>query len=221
MRQLFDKLESPVATNLVASFEGTTADMAPAVLPDLYRGEPVTVAAKLGAMKGVLKISGVIDGKPWETRVSLKDAEPGKGISKLWARRKVTDAEVARSLSQITEEEADARVLALGLDHQLVTSQTSLVAVDKTPSRPAGAPLLRTDLPLNLPAGWDFDVLFGGARHGADKAQADADQQVAELDLPQTATDAPMLIVLGLGLMGLSLALGAGGWFLANRRKAA
>lgn len=223
MRQLFDKLESPVATNLAVVFEGTDADLAPAVLPDLYRGEPITVAARVGAMKGALRISGMIDGKPWEARISLKDAEAGKGISKLWARRKVTDAEVARSLAQISEEEADARVLKLGLDHQLVTSQTSLVAVDKTPSRPAGTPLARADLPLNLPAGWDFDVLFGGARHpGADgQADADADQQVAGLDLPQTATDGPMLVMIGLGLLALGGLLGTGGWVLSERRKAA
>jgi Ca-activated chloride channel family protein len=223
MRRLFDKLESPVATNLTAVFEGTDADLAPSVLPDLYRGEPVTVAAKVGAMKGALRISGVIDGKPWETRISLKDAEDGKGVSKLWARRKVTDAEVARSLAQITEEEADARVLKLGLDHQLVTSQTSLVAVAKTSARPAGEPLARADLPLNLPAGWDFDVLFGGARHpGADgQADAEADQQAAGLDLPQTATDGPMLVLVGLGLLVLGGVLGAGGWILSNRRPAA
>jgi Ca-activated chloride channel family protein len=223
MRQLFDKLESPVATNLTATFEGTEADLAPSALPDLYRGEPVTVAAKVGAMKGTVRISGVIDGKPWETRISLKDAEDGKGISKLWARRKVTDAEVARSLAQITEEEADARVLKLGLDHQLVTSQTSLVAVDKSPSRPAGTPLSRADLPLSLPAGWDFDVLFGGARHpGADgQVDADADQQAASLELPQTATDGPMLVMIGLALLALGSALGAGGWVLSDRRKAA
>ncbi|TCS02032.1 marine proteobacterial sortase target protein [Caulobacter sp. BK020] len=223
MRRLFDKLESPVATNLSVMFEGTEADLAPAVLPDLYRGEPITVAARIGAMRGALRISGVIDGKPWETRISLKNAEAGKGVSKLWARRKVTDAEVARSLAQISEDEADARVLKLGLDHQLVTSQTSLVAVDKTPSRPADAPLTRADLPLNLPAGWDFDVLFGGARHpGADgQAEADADQQVAGLDLPQTATDGPMLVMVGLGLLALGGLLGAGGWILSDRRKAA
>src|SRR6202008_251062 len=103
--------------------------------PDLYRGEPVTVAARLSAVKGSLRISGLIDGKPWETRVALQDAEPGAGISKLWARRKVTDAEVARSLGQIDAAEADARVLKLGLDHQLVTSQNSLGAGDKTPPR--------------------------------------------------------------------------------------
>jgi len=222
MRQLFDKLESPVATNLAVAFEGTDADLAPAVLPDLYRGEPITVAARVGAMKGALRISGVIDGKPWETRISLKDAEAGKGISKLWARRKVTDAEVARNLAQISEEEADARVLKLGLDHQLVTSQTSLVAVDRTPSRPAGTPLARADLPLNLPAGWDFDVLFGGARHPGADGDVDADpEQRAGLDLPQTATDGPMLVMIGLRLLALGGLLGAGGWLLAGRRTAA
>lgn len=223
MRQLFDKLESPVATNLTATFEGTDADLAPAGLPDLYRGEPVTVAARVGSMKGSLRIAGLIDGKPWEARIALSDAEAGKGISKLWARRKVTDAEVARSLAQISEEEADARVLKLGLDHQLVTSQTSLVAVDKTPSRPAGTPLTRADLPLNLPAGWDFDALFGEAREaGSDgKTGAEADQAADAVDLPQTATDGPMLVLIGLGLLVLSGALGAGGWALAERRKAA
>jgi len=223
MRQLFDKLENPVATNLTVTFDGTNADLAPAVLPDLYRGEPITVAAKVGAMKGALRISGMIDGKPWETRIPLADAEAGTGISKLWARRKVTDAEVARSLAQITEDEADARVLKLGLDHQLVTSQTSLVAVDKTPSRPAGTPLTRADLPLNLPAGWDFDVLFQGVRHpGADgQADADAETEVAGLDLPQTATDGPLLVMLGLGLLALGGLLGAGGWVLSDRRTAA
>jgi len=221
MRRLFDKLENPVATNLTARFEGADADVAPAVLPDLYRGEPVTLAARVGALRGVLVIGGVIDGQPWETRIPLNDAEAGAGVSKLWARRKITDAEVARSLSQITEEEADARVLKLGLEHRLVTSQTSLVAVDKTPSRPAGAPLERADLPLNLPAGWDFDALFGDCTTGDSPADADANLEVAGLDLPQTATDGPLLVLLGLGLLALGGLLGAGGWVLSDRRRAA
>lgn len=221
MRRLFDKLENPVATNLTARFDGTEADLAPAILPDLYRGEPVTVAAKVEAMQGQLVVRGVIDGQPWEARIPLKDADAGVGISKLWARRKITDAEVARSLQQIPPEEADRRVLELGLAHQLVTSQTSLVAVDKTPSRPPGAPLTRADLPLNLPAGWDFDTLFKGADHPDADGEIDANQKVAGLDLPQTATAGPLLVTLGLALLALSGLLGAGGWTLANRRQSA
>ena len=68
--------------------------------------------------------------------------------------------------ARLTPEEADKRILALALEHHLVTRLTSLVAVDKTPSRPDGARLTRADLPLNLPAGWDFDKVFGTERAG-------------------------------------------------------
>ena len=47
------------------------------------------------------------------------------------------------------------------MKHHLVSRLTSLVAVDVTPSRPAGARLTPADIPLNLPAGWDFDKVFG------------------------------------------------------------
>ncbi len=60
----------------------------------------------------------------------------------------------------MTPEAADAAILRLALDHGLTTRLTSLVATDATPRRPAGA-LARTDLPLNLPAGWDFEAVFG------------------------------------------------------------
>ena len=84
-----------------------------------------------------------------------------RASQKLWARRKISDAEVARTTRQVSPEEADKTILALALQHQLVTRLTSLVAVDKTPSRPEGTPLKLTDLPLNLPAGWDFAKVFG------------------------------------------------------------
>src|SRR5207245_2554360 len=80
----------------------------------------------------------------------LANAAEGKGLSKLWARRKIADAEVARTTRQASPEDADKTILALALEHQLVTRLTSLVAVDKTPSRPEGAPLKVSELPINL-----------------------------------------------------------------------
>src|SRR4029077_15764246 len=127
----------------------------PGVLPDLYRGEPVVLAAKVGSLSGTLEIKGRIGARPWIVRLPAASAAPGRGLSKLWARRKITDAEVARTLGEATPEETDRRVIDLALDHHLVSRLTSLVAVDTTPSRPDGARLSRTELPLNLPAGWD------------------------------------------------------------------
>jgi Ca-activated chloride channel family protein len=48
MRELFGKLESPAVTQLSVTFSDTKADTTPDMLPDLYRGEPLVLAAKLG-----------------------------------------------------------------------------------------------------------------------------------------------------------------------------
>jgi len=161
MRALFEKLESPAATNLMATFSDAQADVTPALLPDLYRGDPVVLTAKLASLSGTLEVKGRVGDRPWAVTLPVASAKEGKGLSKLWARRKVTDAEVGRTLRRLKPEEADAVILALALDHHLVTRLTSLVAVDHTPTRPEGARLSRADLPLNLPAGWDFDKVFG------------------------------------------------------------
>ena len=81
----------------------------------------------------------MIGDRPWVVTLPLANAAEGRGLSKLWARRKIADAEVARTLRQVTPEEADQRILALALEHHLVTRLTSLVAVEQTPSRPDGA----------------------------------------------------------------------------------
>jgi len=162
MRELIDKLESPAVTNLAVRYSGGAFDATPAPLPDLYRGEPVVIAAQVASLSGTLEISGLIGERPWTVSVPVAKAAEGKGLSKLWARRKITDAEMERRHNRITGDEADRRILALALDHHLVSRLTSLVAVDATPSRPQGARLTRADLPLNLPAGWEFDKVFGG-----------------------------------------------------------
>jgi Ca-activated chloride channel homolog len=234
MRALFDKLENPIVTNLTASYSGEM-DATPGLLPDLYRGEPVVLAAKLGTADGTLEIRGLIGDRPWKVTLPVADAAEGKGLSKLWARRKITDAELARTLGQATQEETDKRVLRLALDHHLVSRLTSLVAVDATPSRPAGARLIRAELPLDLPAGWEFDKVFGGERmplpeqtprreNRADGATiqlaANAKSAAAQrpviptvarqsggVTLPKTATDAELRIVFGLLMLALSLIL--------------
>jgi Ca-activated chloride channel family protein len=228
MRALFDKLENPIVTGLTAAYSGE-ADMAPAALPDLYRGEPVVLAAKVSSLARTLAFSGRIGDRPWEVRLPVASAAEGQGLSKVWARRKIADAEVARTLGQATAEETDRRILALALKHHLVSRLTSLVAVDMTPSRPEGAHLSRTELPLNLPAGWDFDKVFGtsgersndpaprredrtdvapGVQLAANAARAvPVVASQAGVVLPQGATDAELRMLIGAALMILSLLL--------------
>ena len=41
----------------------------------------------------------------------LANAAEGKGLSKVWARRKIADAEIARTMRQATPEDADKAIL--------------------------------------------------------------------------------------------------------------
>jgi Ca-activated chloride channel family protein len=222
MRGLFSKLENPAVTGLTAKFSEATADITPAVIPDLYRDEPLVLAAKLDRLSGAVEIKGRIGDRPWSVTLPLANAAEGKGLSKLWARRKISDAEVARTLRQASPEDADKTILALALEHQLVTRLTSLVAVDQTPSRPEGEPLKLAALPINLPAGWDFEKVFGErpklpAQPAERRAEADGRVQVAALKrplpiaapatitLPRTATDAELSMILGAALLAFSL----------------
>jgi Ca-activated chloride channel family protein len=241
MRGLFGKLENPAVTGLSAKFSEAKADLTPLAIPDLYRGEPLVLAARLDKLAGSVEIKGRIGDRPWVVTLPLANAAEGKGLSKLWARRMITDAEVARTLRKITPDDADSAILRLALEHQLVTRLTSLVAVDKTPSRPDGEPLKLTELPVNLPAGWEFAKLFGERQRplpspatpqlqpGERRADADpARIQVAEakralpvlaptpnsVTLPKTATDAELKMIAGSILLALSLIL-----LVFNRRQ--
>jgi Ca-activated chloride channel family protein len=161
MKSLFERLESPAVTGIAASFGDNAADQAPAILPDLYRGEPLVLAARLARPGGTLEIKGMIGEQPWVVTLPLSGAAEGKGISKVWARRRIADAEVAKLLRKLTPADADKAILALALEHHLVSRLTSLVAVDQVIAREPGQPLKRADIPLNLPAGWDFEKVFG------------------------------------------------------------
>ncbi|WP_315778490.1 MULTISPECIES: marine proteobacterial sortase target protein [unclassified Bradyrhizobium] len=233
MRGLFAKLENPAVTALAATFSEASADLTPAVLPDVYRDEPLVLAAKIDRLAGSLQLKGRIGDQPWTITLPLSGAAEGKGLSKLWARRKIGDAEVAQTMRQMTSEEADGAILKLALEHQLVTRLTSLVAVDKTPRRTDGEPLRLAELPINLPAGWDYEKVFGErggmpAMRKDHRAEADGDIQLAALKrpvvpaapatitLPKTATDAELSMLLGLGILMLELI-----WLAALRRRAA
>jgi Ca-activated chloride channel family protein len=167
MRALFNKLERPAITDIKIKFSESGVDYAPKPIPDLYAGETLQIAAKLSTFGGTAEISGLIGDQLWTAKLPLTGAAQATGISKLWARARIADAEVGLATGKISKAMADKQILDLALQHSLVSRLTSLVAVDKTPSRPEGAQLSRTELPLNLPAGWEFDKVFGKAPRDA------------------------------------------------------
>ena len=78
---------------------------------------------------------------------------PTAGVRQLWARRKIAALQ-ATLASGADPAEVRRRVVEVALDHHLVSAYTSLVAVDRTPSRPAGEGLDGQRTPNVHPAGW-------------------------------------------------------------------
>lgn len=221
--RLLDMLRHPAMRDIEVSVNGGTLDLTPRLLPDLYAGEPLVLVGKTARLSGTLTVSGTIGGAPWRQSVDLTTARPSPAIAKLWARRRIDDIEADRASGRMQPGAADEQVAELGIARALVTSQTSLVAIDETPTRPAGQSLVREDLPINLPAGWDFAGLFGGesgaaAARNADTLAARAAEQARGLDLPQTATGFIAVLWQGFALL---LAGSAGLWWQRRRARAA
>ncbi|WP_313539825.1 marine proteobacterial sortase target protein [Sphingomonas sp.] len=212
MTALLDRLKMPAMHDIAVRVEGSALDLTPHDLPDLYAGEPLVLLGRGSARTGVLVVSGMIGDMRWSQRVDLRHATDSPAVARLWAGRSIADVEAQRWSGQIEGAAADEKIAQFGLAYDLVTTQTSLVAVDETPARPEGARLSSEDLPLLLPKGWDFDALLG---HDAPAAlpSAGLPEPEQQMDLPQTATG--YLGAVWRGLVMLALGVSA---LVAGRR---
>ncbi|MCQ2003635.1 marine proteobacterial sortase target protein [Rhizobium sp. NRK18] len=185
MGELFQKLEHPAMTDISAKFEGVGAqEITPDPMPDLYAGEPVVLTAELQEAdpSGTLLIAGKTGDQPWRVDMDIAKAAKGSGIAKLWAKRKIEDLE--SNAFRIGDQKAlDKQIEDVAMAHHLVSRVTSLVAVNVTASRPSGEWLAETRLPLNLPAGWDYDKVFGSDRP-QDNTVPGQQPDKAEIDAP-------------------------------------
>jgi Ca-activated chloride channel family protein len=174
MTALFRKLEHPALTDIAIAWPAGT-DVWPRVVPDLYAGEPVLVSAQFNANAalGNIAISGRQGAATWGKLLpaGVMATEPGVGV--LWARAKI-DALMDAGRQGGAQDEIRAAVIDVALTHHLVSTYTSLVAVDVTPSRPAGTDAPTAAIAGNIPQGLTgFD------------------------QLPRTATPATLLLVVG------------------------
>ncbi|USD22277.1 marine proteobacterial sortase target protein [Microbulbifer variabilis] len=161
MQTLFAKLENPMATDLQLSWpEGVVADAYPKRIPDLYRGEPLQLVARVEgeSLQGDIQLHGRMAGKQFvrNLALTLEQAPSSKGIGSLWARNKM---ESLRDRQTQLGEESDAgqamraQILQLALDHQLASPYTSFVAVEEELVRKPEEKLSQSALSNMVPRG--------------------------------------------------------------------
>lgn len=189
MERLFRKLESPQVTDIEVQWpSGVVVDSYPSVVPDLYLGEPVTVKARAsgGFRSGdVVRIAGNSVGGAWNSDLPLVGSSESSGVGALWARARIAEL-LDRVRRGASADETRSAIVETALTHHLVSKYTSLVAVDKTPVRPASDPLKSEQVANLMPYGQSTSAIFG---------------------FPATATNAEILRLTGVALMLLALAL--------------
>ena len=189
MDALFTKLEQPQVTNIQVEWpSGVVVNSVPSTVPDLYLGEPVTIkVAASGEFRpnDVVRVSGNSIGGGWTADLSVNAASDSPGIAALWARARIGELmDIERRHSD--PEEIRSSIVATALQHHLVSKYTSLVAVDKTPVRPATDPLKSEQVPNLMPYGQSAYAIFG---------------------FPATASNAPAMRLMGFASLLLALLL--------------
>lgn len=151
MDELLAKLDRPAMRDIQLDWPAG-ADAYPQRVPDLYAGEALQVVAKLRAMDGHVTVRGLRP-QPWVRQIELGDrAVIAPGVGRLWARARIDALE---DQVRAGGELASLRPLIVdtALRHGLVSSYTSLVAVERTPARPQTAPLSTTRVNNASPEG--------------------------------------------------------------------
>ena len=222
MDELFAKIENPAITDLTITLpEGINSETYPNPIPDLYAGDPVSISLRAKSLIGEAIVSGKKGDANWSISVPLEQFSEHNGVAKLWAKDKITSLE-NRSLSSFLpdtdQNKIKTEILKTSLSYGLVSSLTSLVAVDTSPSKPDGIKLSQERIASALPYGWDEHVFDLEKNHDpilnfyrkqttqASIHQASLKMQSSEISLPDTSLNWKINILVGLAitLLGLS-----------------
>ena len=141
-------------------------------------------------------------------------------MAKLWAKNKITSLEnqsVSSFLPDTDQNKIKTEILKTSLSYGLVSSLTSLVAVDTSPSKPDGIKLSQERIASALPYGWDehvfnleknYNPILNFYRKQTKQAsihQASLKMQSSEIALPDTSLNWKMNLLLGLAITILGL----------------
>ncbi|HEV7486719.1 MAG TPA: marine proteobacterial sortase target protein [Thermoanaerobaculia bacterium] len=180
MSELFAKLDAPVMTSIQVHSSDSIAEAWPERVPDLYRGEPLVVAMRVHDANAKITLHGSIGNEKWSKELTLPAAGANDGIARLWGREKI-ESLMDRLTDGSDPNGVEAAVVAVALQHHLVSQYTSLVAIDQTPQ--------------GLNASCNAEPLPTGNSPDHDDLGT----------LPQTATPAAMLLMIGGAIAGLAL----------------
>ncbi|MDH7578959.1 MAG: VIT and VWA domain-containing protein [Bacillota bacterium] len=164
----FSRIVSPAVEGARIDWGGNRVeDCYPRGIDLIFNLEPLHVFARVkGEPGGDVILRGRLRGKdgdtPFKCRLDLNGlprSNEADLLEKAWARRVIQELEgELNCVSRKNAKKIEAELLSLSLQHGIISSLTSFVAVEERVDKAAGLPVTRP-VPVSLPRGWEMPVL--------------------------------------------------------------
>jgi Ca-activated chloride channel family protein len=131
------KISQPALTNITLTLDNQVhqqVEVYPKKLPDLYFGEPLQIAVKSQFPITSVQITAETISTPFYQQLNINDNQSSKGISSLWARRKI-ESLLDSLVIGANKEKVKSQVIATSLNHQIISPYTSFIAIEKPPKK--------------------------------------------------------------------------------------
>jgi Ca-activated chloride channel family protein len=144
MTDFMTKISQPAISDIKLMLDNQVhqqVEVYPKKLPDLYFGEPLQIAIKTQLPIMHIQLSGETVSEPWYQQLIIDENVSSRGISTLWARRKIENL-LDSLITGANKDQVKSQVITTSLTHKIISPYTSFIAVEKTIKKPPEPPYL-------------------------------------------------------------------------------
>lgn len=156
---------TPVLSGIQFEPQGFTVvaeSVAPAHRPELFASVPIVVTGRYtGKPTGVMITTLTEDGSSWETTVSATISE-SSALAAHWAKAHLLDLEDRFDAGAADRVSLERQIVDISTRYKVLSRFTAYVAIDRRVAVDAPDQCHQIIQPVDLPAGWNADVLGSG-----------------------------------------------------------
>lgn len=159
----FDRASRPAVQDLRLTWTGADARPAQELPRAMLCGRPLSIPVELMDSAGPVsvRVEGRVQGawRELASSTAIDASELGRDVlSKVWGRTRLSQLAADARVADAAERDGyHARMRALALEHGLVSSFTSFIAVDSAQKVTDGGEPARVDVAVPLPAGVEYE----------------------------------------------------------------
>lgn len=186
-------IETPLLSNISVNYGNWQVyDVEPKNIPDLMAERPLIIHGKYkGLALGKVSIKANTGKSDFQQEINLNPLKPdpaNKALPLLWAREKI------RKLEYYGEAINKLEITNLGLKYQLMTSQTSFIAIDEKTTAAKAGNQKTVKQPLTLPAGVS-ELAVGEIMETLDVVEEDYEFSLSGTNLTQEESEIVFVVV--------------------------